>query len=258
MSSISFKPLQEVSSIIASYCIEDHPQKPISKTESDRTTSEHEKIRSIVMGVLANQFPIDSTTIMNPSSTQSRDYSDYILPSDYCPRESRTYGVRPCRLFTYMDDSSWVPMSRDTGKERICGFFYLQRALKEKGGDKIKAAENRMAIVNGEIVYLSRYCGEDQPRKLDEQELSVINEVGYADINMGPVNLRRKGDTLYIFDTEKSSFNKRVHGQIDEYSGLHDAIHGILEEHLKTWTQKEPIVPPGLKALQDLWNQIED
>ena len=123
-------------------------------------------------------------------------------------------------ILQYQDDTEWVFLN-DKPQERFCGFLYLQKALKESNISTIQAAENKITIHDRKIIYLSQYCGE---KKLDfmesgkyMNELSILAKtVGFTDM-LAYANLRLKDEIVYVFDTEKSSFDKSVREKIDSF-----------------------------------------
>ena len=139
-------------------------------------------------------------------------------------------------ILTYTDGTEWVFLN-DAPKERFCGFLYLQDALKKAGVDKIKAAPNKIALHDGNIIYLSQYCGEKKISWFETppecmKQVYKLDEVGFTDMP-GFANLREKDDTIFVFDTEKHSFAPKVHAQIDAFMPLHDRIRSVLEQRLQ-------------------------
>jgi hypothetical protein len=140
------------------------------------------------------------------------------------------------QILTYTDGTEWVLLCEKI-KDRFCGFLYLQDALKKAGADKIKAAPNKMAIFDGQIIYLSQYCGEKKvgfgtPDECLQQMSTLVGEVGFTDIG-GNANLREKDGEIFVFDTEKGSFAPKVHAQIDAFIPLHDRIRSVLAQRLQ-------------------------
>lgn len=172
--------------------------------------------------------------INTDSSTRTShltDFSSYVISNDNQVTNRRNGGrFDQCSILTYTDTSEWVFL-KDKQKERFCGFLYLQNALKEAGLSKLKAATNKMAIYNKEVIYLSQYCGETKPDifKDREQIFSLIRGTGFRETT---ANLRKKDEEIYVFDTEKASFDLGVHEKIDSFVTLHDRIRSSLEESL--------------------------
>lgn len=178
-----------------------------------------------------------ATTVSAASST---DLSNYIM-SNSNQIKSMRYGGRfnQSIILTYTDTSEWVFLN-DTPKERFCGFLYLQDAIKKAGLSTIRAADNKMALHDKKIIYLSRYCGEIKPNEyefldpLKFSEFSILkNKIGFVDM-LGSANIRKKNDKIYVFDTEKLSFHSSVRKNIDSFVELHDKIKAHLEERLKS------------------------
>jgi hypothetical protein len=161
----------------------------------------------------------------------------YIISSENSCIDVRNGGrLNLSQILTYTDGTEWVFLCEKT-KDRFCGFLYLQDALKKAGADKIKAAPNKMAIHDGQIIYLSQYCGEKKvgfgsPDDCIQQIPILIGEVGFTDIG-GNANLREKDGEIFVFDTEKSSFDPKVHAQIDAFIPLHDRIRSVLAQRLQ-------------------------
>src|SRR5690348_7415785 len=75
-------------------------------------------------------------------------------------------------ILKYQDGTEWIFLN-NRGKERFCGFLYLEKAINDVGLKTIKAAENKIAIRGSQIIYLSRYCGEEKPGFMEfHEELS--------------------------------------------------------------------------------------
>lgn len=134
------------------------------------------------------------------------------------------------QIVKYEDGSEWVFLS-NSEKERFCGFLHLQNALKESNLNNFAAAENKMAIHNRKVIYLSKYCGEKRP-EFCRNLTALLDNTGFKDFT-GCANLRELEDKIYIFDTEKGSFDPSVHQKIDSYVNLHDAIQACLEAKIK-------------------------
>ena len=155
------------------------------------------------------------------------NYSDYVLENDFISEQNGT-GTRGREFYIYKckDGTEWVRLKNsEKAVERFCGFLYLQEAkLKE-----VIPAENKMAKYRGEIVYLSKYCGENFPNVFQSCEaVGELREKGYKDFQQG-ANMRIVDHKIYIFDTEKSSFDPKVHEKIDAFVAMHDAIRTNLE-----------------------------
>jgi hypothetical protein len=172
-----------------------------------------------------------STTLSHYTATQV-DYKDYIIDAQLMSvREGGR--LNQSIILKYEDGTEWIYLG-DKPQERFCGFLYLQKALKESNLNHIQPAENKMAIHERKIIYLSKYCGEKRPNFFEHMnELqSLKKNIGFTDID-GCTNLREEGSQIYVFDTEKASFDSSVHEKIDSFVNLHNAIRAILEEKLK-------------------------
>ncbi|HEY5235742.1 MAG TPA: hypothetical protein VIJ14_06160 [Rhabdochlamydiaceae bacterium] len=169
--------------------------------------------------------------------THLTDIESYVMASDIPIINVRRGGRQDqSTILTYADGTEWVFLSNKE-KERFCGFLYMQNAIKEAGLAKVKAAQNKMAIIEDEqhgrkIIYLSQYCGEKKPEIFDyTKEFSGLQtDVGFTDT---VANLREIEGEVYVFDTEKSSFAKGVHSKIDAFVKTHEALRSALEEKLK-------------------------
>lgn len=150
------------------------------------------------------------------------NYSNYIIPGDFVT-ERRGSGLRGNEFYILKskDGTEWVHLTDPRkNKERFCGFLYLQNAQL----NEVVPAENKMSKYRGDIIYISKYCGENRPNMLQAAEaVSELLNIGYKDLQMC-TNMRIVDKKLYLFDTEKSSFYAKVHDQIDSFSALHDAI----------------------------------
>ena len=158
------------------------------------------------------------------SSIPNTNYSNYIMNPDNQITGMRLGGrLNQAKILTYEDGSEWVFLT-DKGKERFCGFLYLQNALKESNIENIEAAENKIAIYDKKIIYLSKYYGDEKPdpwKNLDK--IQAIRKTGFSDLS-NCANLREQNGKTYIFDTEKFSFNPDVHNEIDSFAPVHDEI----------------------------------
>ncbi len=165
--------------------------------------------------------------------THLTDYDTYVIGSDN-PVSSMRRGGRfnQSIILTYADGTEWVFLN-NRGEERFCGFLYMQNAIKEAGLAKVKAAQNKMTIHDRKIIYLSQYCGETKPKMFEyAKELSVLEkDVEFTDMPLA-ANLREIDGVVYVFDTEKGSFAKGVHGKIDAFVKRHDLLRATLEEKL--------------------------
>lgn len=144
-----------------------------------------------------------------------------------------------CKILKFEDDTEWVYLP-NSAQERFCGFLYLENAIKESHLEKVKAAENKMAIHNRKIIYLSRYRGEEKLSFLTSakyaEEIGILKEqIGFTDLT----NLRVQGAAVYVFDTEKMSFSENVHEQMDAFIHQHDALRASLEELLRNEQEQE-------------------
>jgi hypothetical protein len=158
------------------------------------------------------------------------DYKDYIIENQ--PIDFRRGGRgNLSRILKYDDNTEWVVLD-DKIKERFCGFLHLQNAIKETNSCHLEAAENKMTIIEGTIVYLSKYCGEERPTKTVIHLTNLKEKTGYVDF-VCYANMREIGDKIYIFDTEKTSFDKSVHAKIDAYINVHDDILASLKKKLE-------------------------
>ncbi len=137
-------------------------------------------------------------------------------------------------ILQYESGSEWIVLDINP-LERFCGYLYLQDALKTSGFSDVEPAENRMAIRDRKIIYLSKYCGEKRPSFFEHgTQIHAFKEcTGFKDI-AGCANFRVEGDKIYVFDTEKWSFDESVHEKIDSFVHLHDAIRASLEEKLES------------------------
>ena len=162
------------------------------------------------------------------SAIANTNHSNYIMNPNNQIEDIRLGGrLNQTTIVTYEDGSEWVFLP-DKGKERFCGFLYLQNALKESNIENIEAAENKIAIHDKKIIYLSKYCGEEKPdlwKNFDK--IQAIQTTGFSDLSHC-ANLREQNGKIYIFDTEKGSFNKNVYSKIDSFAPLHDEIQETL------------------------------
>jgi hypothetical protein len=136
-------------------------------------------------------------------------------------------------MFQYEDNTEWIMLDNQLAG-RFCGFLFLQQALKDAGYNHIIAAENKLAIIDDQVCYLSRYCGEELPPKPKGMSFLGnptvdLTEIGFTD---GNANLRMKNGINYVFDTEKGSFHSSVHAQIDAFMPLHDKIRACADQIL--------------------------
>lgn len=174
----------------------------------------------VIMNVIGNKNVSDLNKYVMGSNLQ-------ITQIDHGGRGNQS------KILTYSDGSKWVLLT-DKWKERFCGFLYLEHALKEMDGlKKIQAASNKMAIHNKDVIYLSAYCGEKKPDFFEALEpISKLSKgIGYIDTAMC-ANLRKQDDVIFVFDTEKNSFDKAVYEKIELFSEKHDQIRTLLKDGL--------------------------
>jgi hypothetical protein len=153
-----------------------------------------------------------TSTVSTPNIRN--EYENYIMDSN-----NQIIGMRQGGRFNqsiilnYEDSTEWVFVDNKQ-KERFCGFLFLQKALKESNLHNMLPAENKMAIHDRKIIYLSKYCGEKKPDSFERiKDIRALNNLGFTD-TPGGANLREENDKIYIFDTEKGSFDKSVHEKI--------------------------------------------
>jgi hypothetical protein len=169
---------------------------------------------------------------MNPPSS-----NPYIMnPANPVVNMRRGGRFNQSIILKYEDGSEWVFLN-NRAEERFCGFLYLQKELKDLGVSRVQAAENKMAIQDRKIIYLSKYYGDNKPDFMElhgyGKELSILDrEVKFTDTTAN-ANLRKKDGVVYVFDTEKGSFHSSVHEKIDSFVGQHNLIRSILEESLE-------------------------
>lgn len=164
---------------------------------------------------------------------QVTNYDSYIIDPN-----NQLQGVRAggrgnaMQILTYQDGTEWVYLANKQS-QRFCGFLYLQDALKREGFDNILPAENKMALNGRQIIYLSRYCGEQRVEDFSKARTVFANlqKIGFTD-NFGGCNLREIGEKYYVFDTEPASFTG-VSSQINAFMPMHDAIRKVLEDKIK-------------------------
>lgn len=169
--------------------------------------------------------------------THQTDYNNYIMdPSNEVVEMRRGGRFDQSIILKYQDDIEWFFLNNKP-EERFCGFLYLQKALEESNLNTIQAAENKIAIYDRKIIYLSRWHGDKKPDFMELFEysnelLTLKQDIGFIDI-IGNANLRKQDSVVYVFDTEKDSFNKSVHDKIDSFVQQHNIIRSVLEELLK-------------------------
>lgn len=154
---------------------------------------------------------------------------------DSCILKSELKSVRKGGRFnqsfiaTFQDDTEWVVLLGGDGSDRFVGYLYLEDAIEKSGLKNVKAADNRLSIIQGKIHYLSRYVGEERIGHEFFAEMQQLREIGFADMICG-ANLRKLGDTMYVFDTEKGSFSEEAQKNIEMYRGLHDKVLARLKK----------------------------
>lgn len=167
------------------------------------------------------------------SQTFEVDHSQYIMDANNKIVEMRKGGrFDQSIILKYEDDSEWIFLNNKP-EERFCGYLYLQNAISESNLNNVQAAENKIAIHNRKIIYLSRYYGDKKPEFMElfkyNDELSVLTQnIGFTDVG-GNANLRVNGNKVYVFDTERGSFDKKVHEKIDSFVQQHNEIRSVLE-----------------------------
>jgi len=177
-----------------------------------------------------------SSTFETYEVKSNNNYNNYIMDASNQVVNIRHGGrLNQSLILKYQDGSEWVVLNN--GEERFCGFLYLQKALNDLNVSKVQAAENKIAIYDRKIIYLSKYYGDNKPvfwQLIDYiNELPVLGQkVKFID-TIGLANLRIKDGVVYVFDTEKGSFDKSVHEQIDSFVNQHDLIRSVLEKSLE-------------------------
>lgn len=166
-------------------------------------------------------------------NSASSSYDQYTI--DPSVTIQRTERKRNQTIHTLSDGTQWVQL-KDHGEERFRGYLYLNQAL--KNNDFVQAAENKMMLLKtGQIIYLSKYCGDQKPDNLEpalEQAYKGLKEKpGYTDTE-NYSNARIQDGKLYLFDTEKFSFSPAVHNKIGAMEKTRDAI----EDYLRTTAKK--------------------
>lgn len=178
------------------------------------------------------------TTTSAPYGTyEVNSNNNYIMDSANKIVEMRRGGrFNQSIILKYQDDTEWVFLNNKP-EERFCGFLYLQKVLNELNVSRVQPAENKIAIHDRKIIYLSRYYGDNKPGFMElheySKELSILNQdVKFTD-TVGNANLREKDGIVYVFDTERGSFDKSVHEKIDSFITQHNIIRSTLEESLE-------------------------
>ncbi len=163
----------------------------------------------------------------------SPDYSSYIMdPNQYIVSQREGGRGKQITIVQYQDGTEWVYLS-DKQKERFCGFLYLQDVIQKANEQQsVAPAQNRMALHQGKIIYLSRYCGETKPEFFKYLErILVLAKIGFTDTGQ-MANLRVQNNILYVFDTEQNSFAPETGEKLHAFEPLHDAIRADLEKRL--------------------------
>ncbi|MDP1835018.1 MAG: hypothetical protein Q8K75_03725 [Chlamydiales bacterium] len=135
------------------------------------------------------------------------------------------------------DGTKWFVL-RSKECERFCGYLYLREALQKMHCTNVVAAENRLCLNGRTVLYLSKYYADETLFfSYDTAQFRTLQEVGFKDY-VGR-NLSVKDGIMYVFDTEKLSFDPGLHHEIDSYKTFHDSIKSYLEQnnHLIELTQ---------------------
>jgi len=164
--------------------------------------------------------------------------NNYIIDSSHTIQSVRPGGRNnTMKIVTFSDKSEYIVLN-DHMKERFCGYLHLEAACKKQGLQYFRPAENKMYLNDSQVIYLSRYCGEEtvsifslSQRAL--KELSTVTvEIGYTD-TLGFSNMRKEGKHITIFDTAQNSFHKNVHKKINTFKKVHDAALKLLQGQIK-------------------------
>ena len=130
-------------------------------------------------------------------------------------------------IYTYQDGTEWVALDR--AFDQFCGHLYLETALKASTvKHKISPAENRIAtdLAKGKILYLTKYCGEDQPgigtNDIDN-EIKALREAKF--VGDPAISMRKLGGHYYVVDTKSPNFDKSVHQDINACERKRGDIH---------------------------------
>ncbi|MCP5508167.1 MAG: hypothetical protein H7A37_07690 [Chlamydiales bacterium] len=176
-----------------------------------------------------------------PSNYNSSDYildiRDDVITERKIGRASQTTVLR-CK-----DGREWVLLNQPDVVDRFKGFLYLEKKIREKEIINCLAAPNKISKYRGRICYLSEYVGEaklefDPFNMKHIQKLQIVaflqGDARFIDIgNYGIwTNVRVHNEKIYVFDTEKSSFDKSVHPNIDSFQDIHDTILKEAERQL--------------------------
>ncbi len=159
------------------------------------------------------------------NNTPYIDPRDYFLDSEIIAERKGGRGDN-CTIYKDTTGTEWVKLEGNV-KLRFCGFLYLKKALEESNLDYIKAAENKIAIHDRKIVYLSKYCGEEKVSFFKYiEKLQPLQTLGFTDI---AANLRILDEKIYVFDTELKSFNQNVYEKILTYKPTHKSIRAFVD-----------------------------
>lgn len=172
------------------------------------------------------------TTNTSPFGSLQTDYHQYIMdPGNVCVEMRKGGRFNQSTILKYQDGTEWVFLN-NIPIERFCGFLYLQKALLETNLPTIQAAENKIALHDRKVIYLSRWRGDEKPGFMEHrQELSALAKAGFIDTAQN-ANLRVQDGVVFVFDTEKSSFDASVHEKIDAFISQHDLIRSAVEKLL--------------------------
>jgi len=161
------------------------------------------------------------------SNTVTFKPENYIINPSQLPVKTRMGGrFNNHRIVTYENGTEWLVL-QDKPKERFSGYLYLENSISANGLEHVRAAKNRLAYLGGkEIALLSEYCGDTKtelmslgftisPNVFDEL-ITISEKIGFTD-DPASANGCVYKSKLCIFDTEKASFDRKVHPDINAY-----------------------------------------
>lgn len=180
------------------------------------------------------------TTSVSSVSSSTENLEQYLIDPSVAFLHERNGGRGDnIEIITLSDGTQWVPLLDSKVHERFCGFLFLKKALEEAGRSKVKPADNKLFFNGKKVLYLSRYCGEKKMEgfKFLEDWIALV-QAGFTDTGES-ANMRIVEGELRVFDTEKASFDPKVHGQIDAMEATRAKIEALLLSKVETKEEED-------------------
>lgn len=162
------------------------------------------------------------------------NYKEYIIDSHNFVVSTYFRWGDNFTLATCRDKSKWV-LHDGFLKGSFCGYLYLKKTLENVGLKNIQVPEMKMTLHKGNVVLLSRYCGDHLP---DDYDMTCSNisdlrdKTGFMDLGTVDrvANLKKQNGIFYITDTYIDNFEGPRREAINAYIPTYEAARSYLEQ----------------------------